>query len=429
MRKRFHNSIALLIALLMCFSGLCMITASAIGRIETRYYNYTGTGDINIRIDVYRLDENGNEQWVGGNDYDENEDDASIDFGKVLPGQTVSYITKITNFAESAWIRIEPEYLAENNIEWLTDDCLTIAAQGTNGNKGSWEKHDAYYYYTEPVATGDVVTYTTAFHVPSDLTDDTIPTKGFHIYLSADAVQTVHFTPSEADEDGKASGYKFSDDPWFGTVIEECYHHTDNEHYDNGLYTSGDTKDLTFSVKFEDFSAGFVEIGQDFFSNWARLMPGDEESGEVKVGNNYDMPVTIYFHIERVDEKSVFYDEELLRAVNIEIKSINEKAGTEISIYSGPLYGTTEPVALGRYTKDEDVTKLVYTVSFDKEYQNAYTLRDTETIWVFSTDIIYDMPAVGGAGTSWVMIGGAALTLMGAVLFIISIKRKGGVKA
>ena len=428
MRKHLHRSIATLVAAVMCLSGLALVAVAAFtwADTETRYYSDAGTGDINIKIDVYRLDGDGNEQWVGGNDYNENEEDASVDFGKVMPGQTVSYITKITNVAESAWIRIDPEYLSETNIEWLTDDNLTIADKGTNGNKGVWEKHGEYYYYTEPVATRDVVTFTTAVHIPSDLTDDTIPTKGFHIYLNADAVQTEHFTPIEADDDGKAAGYKFSDDPWFGTLIQECYHyHMTDEHYTDGIYTGGGTGDNTFSVRFDEGATGFVKVPQDFFSGWARLMPGDSANGEVSVGNNYGLPVIIYFHVEAIDENHKLYDSKLLDALQIEIKSVG-KDGEETTIYTGPLSGTTEPVSLGQYEPNVDVTTLKYTVSFDTKYDNEYTLRDTETIWVFSTQILYDMPTVGGVGTMWFMIAGSALTLMGAALLIILNKKKNG---
>lgn len=479
MRKR---SITALILALGFLTGFALLAYAAFDRIETRYYNFAGTGDINIRIDVYQWDNEKNEAvWIDGNDYeptsapdendentepkqpgdgepmenadkpqaaDENEDNNSENTDddnenengesenyvtwngqKVLPGQTVSYITKITNLAESAWIRIAPQYLSETNIDWFSDANLIIAKAGEsdNENTGNWEKHEDYYYYTEPVDTGDDITFTTAFRVPSDLTNDTIPTQGFQIYLNADAVQSKHFTPIPS-EDGETI---FGDDPWFGTVIEECYHIADSdEHYTDGTYNVGATETNTFSVKFEDFSAGFVEIDQDFFSNWAKLMPGDEEKGEVTVGNNYDSPVTIYFHIERVDENDAFYDRELLTALQIDIRSITDDGDDGEVIYSGPLYGTTEPVALGLYQKG-DTTKLKYTLSFDKEYQNKYTLRDTETIWVFSTDITdsnYELPSIGGIGTTIYWVAGTALILISFVSMII-LKKKGGAGA
>ena len=467
MKKHLFKAIALATCAVLFLSGLGMITAAAIGRVQTKYYSGAGTGDINIKIDVYQM-EDGKEVWRGGNDFtglpedgegeedpeqdrapeeetdipdDENGDEIdeaqpteavdknAINFGKVLPGQTVSYITKITNLAEDAWIRVLPVYVSATYIDWLTDDALTIAGQGVNGNKGTWEKHeDGYYYYTVPVAKKETITFTTEFHVPAELTNDTIPTQGFYIYLNADAVQRVHFDPTQADEAGQAEGMVFGEDPWFGTPIIECYHIAESDgHYTDGSYNVGTGKDEHFSVEFEDFTEGFVRVPQDFFSNWTKLMPGDSEEGEVTVGNRFESPVTIFFHVETISDQDPLYDQQLLSAMRVEIISVDDEGNKLADIYSGPLYGVTTPVPLGEY-EPGDITKLKYKLSFDTEYNNEYTLRDTKTVWVFSADMPFDLPDSGGMGVYAYFIIGGVFMVAGVLGLIIFLKRKGNPK-
>lgn len=184
--------------------------------------------------------------------------------------------------------------------------------------------------------------------------------------LTADAVQEANFTPN-----WNAS------DPWFGTVIETCVHTS----YDPKL-----TGNQVFSVVFENGADGLVKTGEDFFSNWASLMPGDTVSGQVTLKNSYRRTVTMYFKTESIA------DDALLKVLHLEIKN------GDTVIYSGTMDGAvTERVKLASLAVNEEAI-LTYTVSVPKELNNSYALSKTQTKWIFSAYMSSSSGGGGGGG-------------------------------
>lgn len=184
--------------------------------------------------------------------------------------------------------------------------------------------------------------------------------------LTADAVQEANFTP-----DWNAG------DPWFGTVIETCVHTS----YDPKLAGS-----QVFSVVFENGADGLVKTGEDFFSNWASLMPGDTVSGQVTLKNSYRRTVTMYFKTETIA------DDALLKALNLEIKN------GDTVIYSGTMDGAmAERVKIASLAMNEEAI-LTYTVSVPKELNNSYALSKTQTKWIFSAYMSSSSGGGGGGG-------------------------------
>ena len=297
----------------------------------TDIVNGISTGDIHISINEYEHDANGNLVSYKDNKV-------------VLPGQTVDKIIRITNDANQAWIRAKVEYTDCGEQAGLSDDDIVLSSD-------KWKRCGEYYYYTEPVDSKAYVDFVKAVRVPSDW-DESRSDSEFSIYTSVDAVQTANFTPD------------FSvNDPWFGTVIEECVH---TEH-DSKLTMS----DKPFSVIFEGGADGIVKTGDDFFQNWASLMPGDTVSDEVKIGNRYGRTVYIYFKADPVENK------ELLSKLHLSIKNGNTV------IFDDTLDKAMEKyVYLGGYAKNESGT-LTYTVSVPKELTNKYALSNAKTAWHF----------------------------------------------
>lgn len=297
----------------------------------TDVVNGISTGDIHISINEYEHDANG--KLVS---YEDSK--------MVLPGQTIDKIIRITNDANPAWIRAKLEYTDCGGFAGLSDEDIVLSSD-------KWKKCGEYYYYTEPVDGKAYVDFVKAVRVPSDW-DESRSDSEFGIYTSVDAVQTANFTPD------------FSmNDPWFGTVIEECVH---TEH-DSKLTTS----DKPFSVIFEGGAKGIVKTEDDFFQNWASLMPGDTVSDEVKIGNKYIRTVDIYFTAEALENK------DLLSKLHMIIKRGDK------DIFDDTMDKAIDnDILLGSYGKDESGT-ITYTISVPKELNNQYALAKAKTAWHF----------------------------------------------
>lgn len=340
MRKRIY-----LIIPAMCCALVMTPCMAYAGEYTTEVTNNVTLGDVSISLSEYELDEDGKEIPYQNDK-------------QVLPGQTVDKIVRITNNANASWIRVKAEYTSEEGLDSLSDEELTLA-------DGNWEKIGNYYYYKKPVAKDESVDFLKRVKIPASW-DSTYAEKGFAIILTADAVQEANFMP-----DWNAS------DPWFGTVIETCVH------------TSYDPKiagNQAFSVVFENGADGLVKTGEDFFSNWASLMPGDTVSGQVTLKNSYRRTVTMYFKTETIA------DDAFLKALHLEIKN------GDTVIYSGTMDGAvTERVKIASLAMNEEAI-LTYTVSVPKELNNSYALSKTQTKWIFSAYMSSSSGGGGGGG-------------------------------
>lgn len=337
-----RRKIFLLAALLsLLVSGM----ASAATSYETEVINNVGIGDISISLKEFELDEDGNEIPY--------ENDKVV-----LPGQKVDKIVRITNEANTAWIRAKLEYTSDDGIRGLSDQMVTL-------DSDEWIKAGDYFYYPVPVEKDSSIDFVKEVRIPTEW-DESYADKSFSIIVTADAVQTDNFTPDFTSED-----------PWFGTVIETCVH---------TVYSPVQAGKTAFSVAFEGGAEGLVRTGDDFFSNWGELMPGDTVSDTVQIKNSYSRPVTIYFWTETIA------DDMLLKALQLEIKN-----GDNV-IYSGTMDGAiTDKVTLA-YLKSGEETRLTYTLSVPAELNNQYALSSTKTKWIFSAQL--KSSSGGGSGGS-----------------------------
>lgn len=186
--------------------------------------------------------------------------------------------------------------------------------------------------------------------------------KDFKINIRADAVQAANFTPDFQ-----------SDDPWFGTVIE--------------AFTKKDTvwqtnQSQAFSIAFEGGAEGLVKTGDNFFSNWGHLLPGDTVSDTVKLANHYAKQVSLYFRTENASEGT------LLKQLQICIKN------GDTVIFDGKLADTMKEEVLLAKLNNGDETQLSYTISVPKELNNIYALENAKTTWIFRAQL----NSSGGSG-------------------------------
>lgn len=334
---------AIMLGIILSLAAPQIVHAGTAG-YQTEVINSVTIGDISISLEEF-------EPGTGGSL-------VPYENGKiVLPGQKIDKIVRITNQANRAWVRARLEYTSDDGIKGMSDSAVSISGE-------KWVKANGYYYYTEPLGEKETVEFINAVRIPTEW-DGSYAEKSFSVVVSADAVQESNFTPD----------FK-SGDPWFGTVVEACTHTA----YDPSYAGAGQ-----FSVSFEGGAEGLVKVGDDFFSNFGELMPGDTVSDKVEIKNGYSRPVTVGFKTETVA------DDALLRALRLEIKKQDEM------LYAGTMDGAVKDRVVIADLKSGESTELTYTLHVPAELDNSYAMSGTRTKWVFTAEV-KGHGAGGGSG-------------------------------
>ena len=326
--------------------------AAAVRSYSVEAENRIGTGDVNITLEEFQLDEQGREiPYVDGK--------------QVVPGQKVDKRVRIRNEAEPAWIRARVEYSTEDGLEGMSDEML-------DGMDPVWKKCGAYFYYRKPVETGEEISLFQTLTVPADW-DESAGGKGFSVTVTAQAVQTIHVFPDFETED-----------PWFGIPVEECVHSP------YVLDEEGERQE--FSVIFENGSEGFVKTGEDFFDNFSRLMPGDTVQDEVTVGSRYRGTVDIWFRTETLEQSED--GKRLLEQLRLTVWK-----GEDL-LYDGPLEGKElEPgILLAEGLSANEQEELVYRIHMPEELTNSSAVKQAKVKWIFRAE--YGTSSGGGGGSS-----------------------------
>ena len=304
----------------------------------------------------------------------------------VVPGEKVSEIVTIRNEGEPAWIRAKVEFKTNANVN-LSEDDATFA-------KGWIRKSDGYWYWPHEVQTGDSVKWMECIDIPTEWRTDQVAKTKFHANIKADAVQTRHFKPDFN-----------SNDPWYGTVIETSLYN----------YTRDDkSTQIGYFVFFEGGAEGLFHKGDDFFSNWTTLMPGDELEDTVSVKNNYIQKVKLFFRIENPEMA------ELEKACNLQIFRGTEK------IFDGKLADAMNEMVLAVMDPGSEFV-LKYKLTVPKELTNKYDLTEGQVKWIFRAEMLgsYEKQKNGkGTGvdndvTKYIAIGGAMAIMIGGLIFIL----------
>lgn len=272
----------------------------------------------------------------------------------VLPGQPVSYPVSIENKGEEAWVRAKVTLRADESgkITELPGEIV----QTDDNSDDQLKKIGEYYYYQKPLQTNQTVSFIKELAIPGEW-DNASSGGSFSVSVTAEAVQYRNFTPDFT-----------SDDPWFGTVIE-----TMNTKASDGKAAESDK---AFSVIYQNGAEGLVKTDDNFFSNWGTLMPGDEVSDSVTVGNRYAVPVEIYFQINKAGEDQ----DGLYKKIRLVITDGSS------TIFDGTLADAMDPVSLGVF-KNGDTSSLQYKLTVPSELDNSAALRRLESQWVFSAEL------------------------------------------
>ena len=299
--------------------------------------NNVGMGNVSISLNEYKVDANGKETAIPGNS----------DHKIVLPGETISKLSKITVNAHKSWIRAKVMVSGDKEIKDLDEKWVRLV------NDKNWIRKGNYYYYTEPVDHGKTISFTKDVVVPAT-EENEVANKKFNIIIWADAVQYDNFKPNFN-----------SDNPWFGTVIETSAYDT---------YRNKEAGKSGLSVSYEGGAQGLFDNAGDAFKNFKTLMPGDTVSDTLTIGNSYKYPVRLFFRIDSIDS------EKLAKQITLKIK-----AG-EVEIFNGTLASAMKEIYLAYMTSGYQAV-LSFELNVPAELKDEFELTDAKQKWVFRAEL------------------------------------------
>lgn len=301
--------------------------------------NFLSMGDVQISLTEYQVDEQGQEVPY-------------VNSVKIMPGDTVSKIPRITNEGEPCWIRARILYTNSMEEEEGFEDSLLL------GIPNAWKKQGEYFYYTQVLKNGDSADLFKEVEVPWRWTEAHTEQE-LSITVEADAIQAVHFQP-----DFSAAS------PWGNTKIEVCVHEKDGRIIDVREKTE-------LSVEFEGQAHKLVAVPSDFFSNFSAAMPGDELCDKAIIKNTTESDVQIFFRtgLEEMTSKEAEFLEKLELRLSYDGKLF----------YSGNLAAreANSDISLGIFPPGEE-GELTFRILVPPELGNAYALRKGNVKWIFS---------------------------------------------
>lgn len=326
--------------------------------------NHISTGDVNIGIQEYEKDGDSEKSYQGPAD------------GIVLPSQTVSKIPRITNYAETCYIRVKTTYTSEapeptdqpgdaevpdvdHDSEAEPETEYILSDEELAGISDAWVQHGEYYYYTQPLKNGESADFFQSVTIPS-VWSSKASDRELGLTVTAEAVQAANFTPNFDSES-----------PWGDTEIEQCVHETDNS------VTEVTQKYTAMSVTYEGAARNLVAAPEDFFQNLQTAMPGDTISDSFQLSNTTATDAEFFFRTET--PSNLTEDElDLLKQFKLTITQ-NGK-----TLYQGDLEAVSlnQEISLGTL-KTGGNSRVQFTLQLPAELKNAYAKRESMINWIF----------------------------------------------
>lgn len=319
------------IAIILCSAVVTLGIGTAFGETVASVVNNFNTGIVDIDLQQYEI--------VNGEEVE------SSGVTEVMPGRQVSRIARITNEEYDCYVRAKVAF---------SDECLTDS--DLYGVSDDWvRKPDGYYYYTKVLKTEDTADIFEGVSVPTDFSQDLQETQ-LDLDVSVDAIQSRNFNPNF--DNGN---------PWGDVEILE----RKQGDYEMSQFKLNEDSSV-FKVEYKGASEGIIINSDDFFSDFATLMPGDVLEHDIELKNTGDNKIDLYFNTETVD------DSELLDAIQLQI-SVDGR-----EIYNGSINAEelNDKIKLGNYGDG----KMSFKVTVPAELNNHYSLLDSKVKWVFSAD-------------------------------------------
>ncbi|MDO4518934.1 MAG: hypothetical protein Q4B47_01345 [Eubacteriales bacterium] len=300
--------------------------------------NHFSLGDVNIGIKEYEL-------------IDENEVEYQ-DQKQVMPGDVISKIPRITNYAEPCYIRARV----------LVHDLNTgIAFPEENIQFDSaWIKRGSFYYYPSALKKDVSVDLFHQIEIPSNW-GKSMEERTFHVEVIAQAIQAAHFQPALE-----------SSEPWGKQTILQCIHEQDGK-----VITEKDKAALNIKL---DGEAGKIMIfPDDFFSNFGYLMPGDTLKDSVKITNFTDEKLQLWFRTDHSEASQEQYD--LMRQMRMKIYR------DDLKIYEGNVASDLLEKEICLYVLEpREQGILSFEIEVPTSIDNTYALADGLVRWHFRAE-------------------------------------------
>ena len=272
----------------------------------------------------------------------------------ILPGEVLSKIPRITNYAMPCWVRARIFFENQNSeIEGLDDSMIS-------GFTKNWVRRGEYYYYTEILKKKESVDLFQTVTVPSSWTEKHEGQK-LGITVQAEAIQAANFQP-----DFSAMS------PWGNQTIQKCVHEQDG----TAVCQQEKTK---LSVEFNGEAHRLMAVPGDFFSNIGTAMPGDVFEDSAEISNTTENEAELFFRtsVEGQDSRQ----KELLKGIRLTIYLNGKK------VYRGTLDspGLEKSHSLGVY-QPEQKGSLKFVLEIPEKWDNAYALREADVQWIFTVN-------------------------------------------
>lgn len=336
MSKISRNKIFLVgvfLTLVMFISGIYAFTNLSILSIK----NEINTGAVKIELQEYTVS-NGTETL-----YDESDSE------KVMPGQVISLIPRVSNIGDPCYIRAKVSYSKE--------DSELVNVDRIDNVSDDWIKKGEYWYYKPILQSGKKIDIFKTFTIPTDMPND-YQGKEIQVIITAEAIQADSFKP---DFD--------SESPWNKVKVQKA---SDDVYKFDKVQLNTNAK-----IEYENNAQQYIEVPENFLGKLGHLVPGEVVEQDINLNNSTSKEIEYFVTVKK---ESGLSDKQLNLLKNLKLSiSVDNKA-----VYEGNLYDI-DKISLGKYlSKQSDKAK--FTVKMPEELGNEYSVLNTSINWLFSVD-------------------------------------------
>ena len=336
MSKISRNKIFLVgvfLTLVMFISGIYAFTNLSILSIK----NEINTGAVKIELQEYTVS-NGTETL-----YDESDSE------KVMPGQVISLIPRVSNIGDPCYIRAKVSYSKE--------DSELVNVDRIDNVSDDWIKKGEYWYYKPILPSGKKIDIFKTFTIPTDMPND-YQGKEIQVNITAEAIQADSFKP---DFD--------SESPWNKVKVQKA---SDDVYKFDKVQMNTNAK-----IEYENNAQQYIEVPENFLGKLGHLVPGEVVEQDINLNNSTSKEIEYFVTVKK---ESGLSDKQLNLLKNLKLSiSVDNKV-----VYEGNLYDI-DKISLGKYlSKQSDKAK--FTVKMPEELGNEYSVLNTSINWLFSVD-------------------------------------------
>lgn len=349
MKSSIKMRVLTVIVVLVILAGGISVYAAV--RVFLEIQHTLNTGGVNIELESLHI-QDGKEIPLEGKQI--------VDFYG-----NVSYIPRISNKAESCYVRVN---LTANTAEQQVD-----IFDGLYGVDSHWKRIGQYLYSVRPLDCNECIDICKGFDVPDDW--DYIRSNDLEIKVTADAIQSKNFMP---DFD--------SDTPWGDVAVLE------SKTGDGYTVNTVGRSEVKGNVRLvcDDGIAG-IDVNTDNFFRDMMFMPGDEYSGYLTLCNRSSKRAAVLLKTGfensyllnmiqmRISNGSEFYNgsaagEALKEYREIFVLEPGEKRTIEVDLSLPEYAGNSCQIMKGSYT---------WYLAVREYTDDAVDTGDNSFLWIF----------------------------------------------